>query len=36
MEDKCDNPEHELFIFSILNVRPAMAKVFWGKGSVSV
>lgn len=35
LDARCEDPEHELFIFSILLMRPAMSKVFWREGSVS-
>lgn len=35
LDARCNNPEHELFLFSILLLRTDMAKVFWREGSVS-
>ena len=33
LEEKCENPEHELFVFCILLKRPLMAELFLEKGT---
>jgi hypothetical protein len=34
LDGKCSNPEMELMMFSILLIRPKMAKLFWKHGNV--
>jgi transient receptor potential cation channel subfamily M member 2 len=36
INEKCDVPDHELFILLILNTKAEMAKIFWERGHVSI
>ncbi len=33
---KCENPEHELFLFSVLLERFELAQLFWHAGNVNL